>query len=99
MINGGGFRVDEYYFTSSMGCSELSAAIQTSPVSIVVDASNWAFYKSGFFNNCGNNHNQAALLVGIIEGNWKIKNSWGTGWGEQGFIRLASGNTCGICST
>jgi hypothetical protein len=48
MINGGGFRVDEYYFTSSMGCSELSAAIQTSPVSIVVDASNWAFYKSGF---------------------------------------------------
>ncbi len=99
MINGGGFRVDDYVFSSFMGCSKLVDLIQEGPVSIGVDAANWTFYKSGFFNNCGNSPNQAVLLVGMIDGNWKIKNSWGTSWGDKGYIRLASGNTCGICSS
>ncbi len=62
-----------------------------------VDAGGWSHYVSGIFSNCGTNLNHAVLLVGVVNGAWKIKNSWGTGWGERGFIRLASGNTCGIC--
>jgi len=28
---------------------------------------------------------------------WKVRNSWGTSWGENGFIRLPMGvNSCGI---
>jgi len=49
--------------------------------------------------NCETKINHAVLLVGFSssQGYWKIKNSWSTQWGENGFIRLASGNTCGLC--
>ena len=67
------------------------------PLSVTVDATNWSHYTSGVFNNCRASINHAVLLVGVVGGNWKIKNSWGTSWGESGYIRLASGNTCGVC--
>jgi hypothetical protein len=42
--------------------------------------------------------NHGVLLVGVSDQFWRIKNSWGTSWGESGFVRLARGNTCGICN-
>jgi C1A family cysteine protease len=51
-------------------------------------------------NNCNNEGtNHAITVFGYEEsGNWIIKNSWGTSWGEDGFIRLAPGNTCAVMS-
>ena len=68
------------------------------PVSICIDASNWALYKSGVFSNCGTTVlNHAVLAVGYNEdGTWIVKNSWGTAWGVNGYITLAPGNTCGL---
>jgi len=78
----------------------LKTTVAASPVSICVDASNWSPYKSGTFNNCGTtNLNHAVLLVGYNDNeSWIVKNSWGTSWGSNGFITLASGNTCGLAN-
>ena len=72
-------------------------ALATRPVSATVDASNWQNYKSGIFGNCVSLLNHAVLVVGVVGYAWKVKNSWGTSWGENGYIRLSGGNTCGIC--
>ena len=49
-------------------------------------------------NKCGTTPNHAVLLVGYTSTYWLIKNSWGTWWGDKGFIKLARGNTCGIAN-
>lgn len=80
-----------------IGCNVLSSKIYDHPISVSVDASNWSKYASGVFEDCDKSIDHAVLLVGIVDQNWKIKNSWGTTWGEAGYIRLAPGNTCGLC--
>jgi len=36
------------------------------------------------------------LAVGYDDSsNWIVKNSWGASWGDNGYITLAAGNTCG----
>lgn len=79
-------------------CADLTKALSKQPISVAVDAANWMFYNSGVFSNCGKKLNFMALLVGVVEGNWKVKNSLGPAWGEKGYIRLAPGDTCAICS-
>ncbi len=53
------------------------------------------YYVSGIFNaTCGTAVNHAILAVGFGTdaelglNYWKVKNSWGSGWGEEGYIRL-----------
>jgi C1A family cysteine protease len=79
------------------GCTAVQNAIQSHPIGVSADATNWSRYASGIFNNCGKNLNHDILLVGYTSSYYTIKNSWGASWGEKGFIRLAPGNTCGIC--
>ena len=85
-------------FTDVKSCTDLGNAVQSHPVSVAVDASKWSAYKSGVFNNCKTSLNHGVTLVGVVAGNWNVKNSWGASWGEKGFIRLTTGNTCGICN-
>jgi len=92
---GGTFRINAV--SDATGCTATQNALAGRPIAVGVDAGGWSHYASGVFNNCGTNLNHAVLLVGVVNGAWKIKNSWGTAWGEKGFIRLAAGNTCGIC--
>merc|ERR1739848_646330 len=56
----------------------------------------WSYYTGGIYSNCGKSLDHAVLAVGYDSSSWKVKNSWGTGWGESGYIRLAMGDTCGV---
>lgn len=52
-------------------------------------------YKSGVFNeNSTANVNHGVTLVGWDDSKkaWRIKNSWGTGWGESGYMWIAYGS-------
>ena len=94
--NSGPFKISG--FTDVSGCTNLANALQSRPVSVAVDASNWSHYASGVFSNCGAHLNHGVLLVGVSDQSWTVKNSWSASWGEKGFIRLSRGNTCGICN-
>jgi C1A family cysteine protease len=94
----GPFKISGY--TDIKNCNDLTSALSGRPISVAVDASNWSPYKSGIFNNCKTALNHGVTLVGVsADATWKVKNSWGAAWGESGFIRLAKGNTCGICNS
>jgi len=87
-----------YNMLATGDIGSLKTAVGKAPVSVCLDATNWSFYKSGVFSNCNLTPlNHAVLLIGYEDsGAWIVKNSWGTTWGEAGYIRLAGGNTCGI---
>jgi C1A family cysteine protease len=82
---------------------QLQAALTKQPVSVAVQADQNAFksYTSGILSaNCGTSLDHAILAVGYASNYWIVKNSWGTSWGEQGYIRIASGtqnNGAGVC--
>lgn len=66
---------------------------------VAVNADNWVFYAGGVLSSCGTTINHYVQAVGFVSGAWKLKNYWGNAWGEAGYIKLAAGNTCGICNT
>lgn len=83
-----------------------SQAVSNQPVVIALEA-NDAFntYKSGIFQSpapCGTTINHAVLVVGFGKDSagipyWLIRNSWGSDWGESGYMRMRRGaNVCGL---
>jgi cathepsin L len=73
------------------------------PISIAVDANvYWQMYTGGVFDHMCNPSklDHGVLLVGYASDYWKVKNSWGSGWGENGYIRLTGpANTCGLANS
>jgi C1A family cysteine protease len=57
-------------------------------------------YSGGILSSgCGTNLDHGVLAVGYGDGYFKVKNSWGASWGENGYLQISdSGNTCGIHS-
>ena len=77
----------------------LMTAIAQQPVSVSVDASsiNFQLYKSGVLTTtCKTTLNHGVLAVGYGTLNnvnyYIVKNSWGTTWGNAGYILIGRGN-------
>ena len=83
----------------------MKAAVAKQPISVLIEADKSVFqmYRSGIFDSasCGTRLDHATLVVGYGEENgkefWIMKNSWGTGWGEEGYMRLAIQEGDGVC--
>jgi C1A family cysteine protease len=76
----------------------LMTAIAQQPVSIAIEADQRDFqlYESGVFTGkCGTTLDHGVIVVGYgTENNsdfYLVKNSWGTTWGDQGYIKLGRG--------
>merc|ERR1711988_221863 len=74
-------------------------------LSICVNAESWNGYYGGVLSgSCSGSYNTLDHCVQLVGYDttastpyWKVRNSWGTSWGEGGFIRLPMGvNSCGI---
>lgn len=65
---------------------------QTVSVAIEADSMDFQLYKSGVFTGkCGTNLDHGVLLVGYNVDSYILKNSWGTSWGDGGYIYLGKG--------
>lgn len=85
----------------------LLKAVANQPVSVAIEGGGFMFqfYSSGVFTgSCGIDLDHAVTAIGYGKSTggtkyWILKNSWGTGWGEKGYMRIRRGvrSKAGLC--
>jgi len=77
-----------YNFVSSAGGG---------PLSVCLAANYFQNYQGGVLTQCDRNVNHCVQMTGYEDWGtassvWRLRNQWGTGWGENGYIRLKVGS-------
>ena len=97
-----------YHHVTKYSEKAMLTALQSGPISMYVNSKGYAFdyYDGGIMNdkNCGTkgNHFIAAVGYGTTSDGkkyWKVRNSWGKTWGENGYGRIlrTGEDSYGIC--
>ena len=99
-----------YVEVSEYDEDDLAAKISSlGPAAIAIDASNWSFqlYSGGIYDESSCSQYNLDHGVGCVgygstgsQNYWIVRNSWGTSWGEDGYIRMIKdkNNQCGEAS-
>jgi cathepsin F len=102
-----GAKISNWTFISKDEVQMAARLMSQGPLSIAVAADEWQFYFAGvFYLPCGTSLDHAVTLVGFGTETdifyqkmdyWIVKNSWGDGWGYNGYIYVERGaGECGI---
>jgi len=99
--------IDGAYYVSKQGDVDedliLNATAQIGPLSVGINAQHLQTYHRGVMNPslCLPRLDHGVAIVGygkdLDSEYWKVRNSWGKIWGEEGYFRIVRGqNKCGI---
>jgi C1A family cysteine protease len=78
-------RISKY----NVGDDVIIGMLQDGPVTAAVGSTGWEYYSAGIYRCPGTVPvDHAVLIVGYTSDYWLLKNSWGTSFGEEGFIRI-----------
>ena len=87
--------------TSAM---QTAVALKPNSVAIQADTTYFQTYSSGILTSsaCGTNIDHAVVVTGYNvsstgTGYWIVRNSWGTGWGNKGYVWIGQASGAGIC--
>merc|ERR1711998_150896 len=89
------------YKDVSNSASALQSALNNNPVSVAIEADQSVFqmYTSGTITSgCGSNLDHGVLAVGYDGNTIKVKNSWGSSWGMNGYVNIDA-SQCGITTS
>ena len=106
-----GFKINNCIDIPAGNETALLMAVNHGPVSVAIEADTSVFqeYEGGIITSdeCGSNLDHGVLIVGYGRDDgidyWLVKNSWGSNWGEKGYVRIKretsgelGGGICGI---
>lgn len=75
--------------------------LQVRPLSVCHNTGGWQHYSGGVMTSCSSGGGHCTQMVGYASSGdyWIVKNSWGTSWGNSGYLYLKKGsNLCGIAN-
>ena len=83
----------------------MMSAVDIKPNAVSIHASSSVFqtYQSGVITSslCGTSTNHAVVIVGYdtrtSPNYYIVRNSWGSGWGDGGYVNIGMATGAGIC--